>query len=119
MGRRLADNSKISRKKQVISLWQYYLFFCFKKDGTTNYCIGLSKINQYYVPSSCLLEDIRNVVEPWNRVIAVFSKSAKSKEECYSLVNYIAKDYSFNKTDLPKKISELLQCFTDVKEIFK
>ena len=28
--------------------------------GTTNYCLGFSKEGKYYMPSSCLLEDIRN-----------------------------------------------------------
>lgn len=73
--------------------------------GTTSYCIGLKKKGQYYLPSSCLLEDIRKMAKPWSRIIAVFSKSAVCKEEKYSTLRYVAKDYSFDESILPAEIS--------------
>lgn len=51
--------------------------------GTTNYCLGFTLDKKYYVPSSCLLEDIRNLGEKPSQILAILSKSAYKKEEIY------------------------------------
>ena len=75
--------------------------------GTTSYSIGFKKKGDYYLPSSCLLEDIRKMVSPWSRIIAVFSKPAMKKGNEYSSKRYIAKGYSFDESTLPADISTI------------
>ena len=39
----------------------------------------------YYAPSSCLLEDVRKLTNPWSRILAVFEKQATSEEKEYGV----------------------------------
>lgn len=74
--------------------------------GTTNYCMGFIKNNDYYVPNSCLLEDIRNLGETPSQILAIFSKRANKKGEIYKKVCYVAKGVPLDKIQMPKVLQE-------------
>jgi hypothetical protein len=74
--------------------------------GTTNYCMGFVKDNEYYVPNSCLLEDIRNLGENPSQILAIFSKSANDKGGVYKNICYVAKGVPIEKIQMPKKLRE-------------
>ena len=79
--------------------------------GTTSYCIGLTMEGNYYAPSSCLLEDVRKLTNPWSRILAVFEKQATSEEKEYTSLRYVAKDYTFSNEQIPAGISEITDIF--------
>lgn len=74
--------------------------------GTTNYCMGFIKDNDYYVPNSCLLEDIRNLGETPSQILAIFSKRANEKDGTYKNVCYVAKGVPLDKIQMPKVLQE-------------
>lgn len=76
--------------------------------GTTNYCIGFSKSGNYYVPSSCLLEDVRKLSDTPSQILAIMSKSAIDKEKIYKDIRYQAKGVCFEKINLPLALKKLL-----------
>jgi len=76
--------------------------------GTTNYCLGFTQDEDYYVPSSCLLEDIRNLGNKPSQILAIMSKQAKTEANIYSKFNYLAKGVPFNKMTLPPELSILV-----------
>ena len=47
--------------------------------GGINFCLGLSKEMDYFVPSSALLENIKNLTDSPSQVLAILEKSDKSK----------------------------------------
>lgn len=57
--------------------------------GTNVYSMGFIKVGDYYIPNTTLKEDIRNITNKTNRVIAIFSKEIKEKQ--YSKLTYINK----------------------------
>ena len=48
--------------------------------GTANYCLGFEKDGRYFVPSSCLLEDVRNLGEHPSQILAIMSKNTEEKK---------------------------------------
>lgn len=72
--------------------------------GTTNFCLGFTKDNNYYVPSSCLLEDIRNLTNTPNQVIAIFSKHADKSITTYTDIRYISKKIDLSQLILPAEL---------------
>lgn len=74
--------------------------------GTTNYCMGFIKDQDYFVPNSCLLEDIRNLGENPSQILAIFSKLAKNKSEIYKNICYVAKGVPLEKIQMPKELQE-------------
>lgn len=76
--------------------------------GTTNFCLGFTKDKEYYVPSSCLLEDIRNLSDDTFQILAIFSKPAKNTFPIYKDIRYIAKGIKLNHLLLPDNLSALI-----------
>ena len=74
--------------------------------GTTNFCLGFSQDGKYYVPSSCLLEDIRNLAGKPSQVLAVMSK--KSDELIYRNIRYVAKKLPFDKLQIPEDLAGII-----------
>ena len=50
--------------------------------------------NGYYIPNTCLLEDIRTLGMPTNQILAMLSKPASKETSLYSTVEYHAKGIS-------------------------
>ena len=73
--------------------------------GTNVYSMGFIKVGDYYIPNTTLKEDIRNITNKTNRVIAIFSKKIKEKQ--YSKLTYI------------NKKNELVQIFKNKEIISK
>ncbi|MCR5089280.1 MAG: hypothetical protein K6C08_07215 [Oscillospiraceae bacterium] len=74
--------------------------------GTTNFCLGFTQDGKYYAPSSCLLEDIRNLANKPSQVLAVMSK--KSDEPIYKDIRYIAKKLPFDKLKIPDDLDGII-----------
>ena len=74
--------------------------------GTTNFCLGFTQDGKYYAPSSCLLEDIRDLSERPSQVLAVMSK--KSDAPMYKDIRYVAKGIPFDKLRLPEDIAGII-----------
>lgn len=76
--------------------------------GTTNYCLGFVKDGDYFVPGSCLLEDIRKLGSKPSQILAIMSKKANQSETIYEEIRYVAKGISLNKLKLSDKLSNLI-----------
>lgn len=74
--------------------------------GTTSFCLGFTQDGDYYAPSSCLLEDIRDLTVKPSQVLAVMSK--KSDEEIYKDIRHVAKGVPFNKLVLPGELGSIV-----------
>ena len=74
--------------------------------GTTNFCLGFTQDGDYYVPSSCLLEDIRKLAEKPSQVLTVMSK--KSDEAIYKNIRYVAKGLPFDRIKLQSELEEII-----------
>lgn len=76
--------------------------------GTTNYCLGFIKEGDYFVPGSCLLEDIRKLGDNPSQILAIMSKKANQSEPIYKEIRYVAKGVPLNKLKLSDKLSSLI-----------
>ena len=76
--------------------------------GTINYCLGFTKEQDYYVPSSCLKEDVRRLGDNPAQILAIMSKKVNIKRKIYTEINYVAKGLPFNKLVLPQELSSLI-----------
>lgn len=76
--------------------------------GTTNYCLGFIKDGDYFVPSSCLLEDIRKLGDNPSQILAIMSKKANQSEPIYKEIRYVAKGVPLNKLKLSDELSRLI-----------
>ena len=76
--------------------------------GTINYCLGFTKERDYYVPSSCLLEDVRKLGDNPAQILAIMSKEVTVKRKIYTEINYVAKGVPFNKLLLPQELRNLI-----------
>lgn len=74
--------------------------------GNVNFCLGLllDVKNEYYVPASTLLEDIKNLVDEPSQVLAIFSKG--KDEIIYKAVRHVAKGIDLNNVKLPEDIAQ-------------
>lgn len=74
--------------------------------GNVNFCLGLllDVKNEYHVPASTLLEDIKQLTSMPSQVLAIFSK--EKGEMVYKNVRHVAKGLNLNKIELPKEIDE-------------
>lgn len=73
--------------------------------GTTNYCLGFVKDRDYYVLSSCLLEDIRKLGDRPSQILAVLSKKADRSEPVYKNVCYTAKGIDLARLKLTESLN--------------
>jgi len=70
--------------------------------GGVNFCLGLSREKYEYVPSSALLEDIKNFTDAPSQVLAILEK--EDNGEVYEIVRHVAKGLNLNNIDLPDEI---------------
>lgn len=76
--------------------------------GTTAFCLGFKKDHHYYVPASCLLEDIRNLSDITFQILAVFSKPSNKAFPIYTDICYVAKGVNLINLSLPNELSSLI-----------
>lgn len=101
----LMDVTKITKITGDYTNARPYLFVD-KLIGGVNFCLGLRKEDQVYVPSSALLEDIKRLTDTPSQVLAILEK--KTDEEIYSSVKHVAKGLYLNNIKLPEEINTLL-----------
>jgi len=83
--------------------------------GTTNYCLGFVKDGDYFVPNSCLLEDIRNLGNNPSQILAIMSKRASKKESIYKEIRYVAKGVPLNRLNLSEELRRII-CLENYNE---
>lgn len=76
--------------------------------GTINYCLGFIKDGDYFVPSSCLLEDIRKLGDNPSQILAIMSKKANQSEPIYKDIRYVAKGVPLNKLKMSDELNNLI-----------
>lgn len=76
--------------------------------GTINYCLGFIKDGTYFVPSSCLLEDIRKLGDNPSQILAIMSKKANPSEPIYKEIRYVAKGVPLNKLKMSDELNNLI-----------
>lgn len=101
----LMDITKITKITGDYNNVRPYLFVD-KVMGGVNFCLGLSKEDNVYVPSSALLEDIKKLTDTPSQVLAILEKG--TDDEIYSTVKHVAKGLNLNNIILPEKISSII-----------
>lgn len=76
--------------------------------GTTTFCLGFIKDSRYYVPSSCLLEDIRSLSNTTSQILAILSKPANKDFPVYKDLCYVAKGINLTRLSLPSELLSLV-----------
>lgn len=71
--------------------------------GGVNFCLGLSRENDVFIPSSALLEDIKKLTSSPSQILAIFEKDIDS--DLYSTVKHVAKGLNLHHLILPPEIS--------------
>ena len=74
--------------------------------GGVNFCLGLSKENNVYVPSSALLENIKRLTNAPSQVLAILEKDVGA--DIYSTVKHVAKGMNLKNIILPQEINEMI-----------
>ena len=74
--------------------------------GGVNFCLGLSRENDVYVPSSALLEDIKKLTGAPSQVLAILEKDIN--DDIYCRVKHVAKGVNLNKVVMPQEIKEMI-----------
>ena len=74
--------------------------------GGVNFCLGLSKEKDTYVPSSALLEDIKKLTDTPSQVLAILEKD--KGENVYKTVKHVAKGLNLNNLLLPDEINTMV-----------
>lgn len=72
--------------------------------GNVNFCLGLRLADEYYVPISALLEDIKQLTNVQSQVLAILSKELT--EDKYATIRHVAKGVSLNQLTIPDDIME-------------
>lgn len=101
----LMDVTKITKITGEYNNIRPYLFVD-KVMGGVNFCLGLSKENEGYVPSSALLEDIKKLTDTPSQVLAIFEKEIDS--DTYMTVKYVAKGLNLNNIKIPDDINSMI-----------
>lgn len=76
--------------------------------GTASCCFGFVKEKDYYVPASCLLEDIRKLGDKPSQVLAVLSKKAHNSQPVYQEILYTAKGLNLSRLKLTGALNQLV-----------
>ncbi len=74
--------------------------------GTVSYCIGFRKEDGYFIPVSCLMEDVRNLGNNLSQIITVMEKEASGHASVYRNIRYVAKGVPLDKIQLPDKLKD-------------
>lgn len=106
----LMDVTKITKITGDYNNLRPYLFVD-KVMGGVNFCIGLSLENNIYVPSSALLEDIKNLTNTPSQVLAILQKDITDIK--YTNVKHVAKGLSLKKLTLPTDIKKMIDLEND------
>lgn len=99
----LMDVTKITKITGDYNNVRPYLFVD-KVMGGVNFCLGLSKEEDIYVPSSALLEDIKQLTEIPSQVLAILEKDKEDK--VYSTVKHVAKGLNLKNIILPDEVKD-------------
>lgn len=79
--------------------------------GGVHFCLGLSRDDRIYVPSSALLENIKKLTDAPSQVLAIFEKDIQ--ENLYSTVKHVAKGLNLNHITFPVEIKSMITLETD------
>lgn len=101
----LMDITKITKITGDYNNIRPYLFVD-KVIGNVNFCLGLKRDNNVYVPSSALLENIKKLTDMPSQVLAIFEKGVN--EDIYSTIKHVSKGLNLNNITLPIKINEMI-----------
>lgn len=101
----LMDVTKITKITGDYNNIRSYLFVD-KVIGNVNFCLGLSRENDVYVPSSALLEDIKKLTNVPSQVLAILEKDVNA--EIYSTVKHVAKGLNLSNISLPEEIDSMV-----------
>lgn len=101
----LMDITKITKITGDYNHVRPYLFVD-KVVGGVNFCLGLSKEDDIYVPSSALLEDIKKLTDVPSQVLAILEKEKQKK--IYTIVRHVAKGLNLNNLILPDKMKDMV-----------
>lgn len=101
----LLDVSKITKITGDYNNIRPYLYVD-KVMGGVNFCLGLSRENDVYVPSSALLEDIKKLTGAPSQVLAILEKDIN--DDIYCRVKHVAKGVNLNRVVMPQEIKEMI-----------
>lgn len=101
----LMDITKITKITGDYNHMRPYLLVD-KVVGGVNFCLGLSKEDDIYVPSSALLADIKNLTDAPSQVLVILEK--ETLEEIYMVVKHVAKGLNLNSLVLPDEIKDMI-----------
>lgn len=101
----LMDVTKITKITGDYNNVRPYLFVD-KVIGGVNFCLGLSREDNVYVPSSALLEDIKKLTDSPSQVLAIMEKG--SDMDIYSTVKHVAKGLDLHNIILPDEIDNMV-----------
>lgn len=101
----LMDVTKITKITGDYNSLRPYLLVD-KVIGGVNFCLGLSREEDVYVPSSALLENIKKLTDSPSQVLAIMEKECNGR--VYSTIKHVAKGLNLNNLVLPENISRLL-----------
>lgn len=101
----LMDITKITKITGDYNDVRPYLFVD-KVMGGVNFCLGLCKEEDMYVPSSALLEDIKKLTDTPSQVLAILQKEMNA--DVYSNIKHVAKGINLNHVVLPEEINAMV-----------
>lgn len=101
----LMDVTKITKITGDYNNVRPYLYVD-KVMGGVNFCLGLTREDEEYVPSSALLEDIKKLTDAPSQVLAILEKDIDS--EIYENIKHVAKGLNLNNIRLPDEISRMI-----------
>lgn len=101
----LTDVTKITRITGDYNGIRPYLFVE-KLIGGVNFCLGLKKDKDIYVPSSALLENIKRLTKESSQVLAIYEK--RVDDEKYITLKHVAKGLDLKRLALPETIKDMI-----------
>lgn len=101
----LMDITKITKITGDYNNVRPYLFVD-KVIGGVNFCLGLSRDDTVYVPSSALLEDIKRLTESPSQVLAILERDVDA--DIYSIIKHVAKGLNLSNITLPQEINAMI-----------
>lgn len=101
----LMDVTKITKITGDYNNRRTYLF-AEKVIGGVNFCLGLSKDSDIYVPSSALLENIKKLTDSPSQVLGILEKDAITG--LYSIIKHVAKGVNLSQINLPPEINSII-----------
>lgn len=101
----LMDITKITKITGDYNNVRPYLFVD-KVIGGVNFCLGLIRDDNVYVPSSALLEDIKRLTEAPSQVLAILEKDVDA--DIYSIIKHVAKGLNLSNITLPQEINAMI-----------